>query len=406
MFDLSKHPYFTEYIDPQSGVKSYVLTERVAALQQQFYFTQQSVTPDGRYLFVVCSNPPARSHTLALVSLDPENPFIRHFPQAEFIGGGIPCITPEGDGVYIGIYDTVYKMDFDGKMTPIIVLTPEFTHNRTIQRLFTHASISCDNKYLVMDMRIGGVWYVGLGDLKTGEIKILNKFGREYNHAMFSPTDPNLFIIDQDWWRDFHTGEYMPINNRIWLMDTERERFEPLMPREYYARRDSEGAHDYFSGDGYVCWSDYFHGAYECNVETREINHVWHRPICHSHCSSDRQMFVGDQSPYFWKDTPCRTIFYDRQTNKEIDIFSALPYPGHSRYYHYDPHPQFCVNDSIIVSTTTVMDGRIDVAITPTEPLLEKCRECGSEVTAEAHILGTGPNVHGKEEKMYEKMME
>ncbi len=60
----------------------------------------------------------------------------------------------------------------------------------------------------------------------------------------------------------------------------------------------------------------------------------------------------------------------------------------------------FCVNDSILVSTTTVMDGRIDVAITPVVPLLEKCRECGTEVTAEEHILGTGPNVHDKEEKM------
>ena len=32
MFDLSKHPYFTEYIDPQSGVKSYVLTDEKCSI--------------------------------------------------------------------------------------------------------------------------------------------------------------------------------------------------------------------------------------------------------------------------------------------------------------------------------------------------------------------------------------
>ena len=84
MYDLSKHPYFTEYTDEKSGVKSYVLTERVAELQQQLYFTQQSVTPDGKYLWVVCSFPPAKYHSMALVSLDPENPFMRHFPHAAF----------------------------------------------------------------------------------------------------------------------------------------------------------------------------------------------------------------------------------------------------------------------------------------------------------------------------------
>lgn len=381
MFDLSRHPLFTEYTDPKSGVKSYVLTERVAGIQKQFYFAQPSVTRNGKYLWITCCNPPARYSTLAVISLDLDNPFIRHFPYASpDTHCSLPCIDPEGDGVYFGCYDTVYKLSVEGELTKIIKLSPEFVHYRPIQRLFTHASISCNNKYIALDMQIGGNWYMAIGDIKTGEVKLLNKFGSCHNHAMFSPVDPDLILLDQDWWRDQHTGEYMPINNRIWLTNTTGTRLEPLMPKEFYGRTDTEGAHDYFSGDGYICWSDYYNGAFECNVETREVNHVWKRPICHSHSSFDRQMFVGDESPYKWKNIPCRTIFYDRATNKEIDIFSSLPYPDYDRFYHIDPHPQFCADDSVIVSTTTVIDGRVDVAITPVAPLCEKCRDDGEEV--------------------------
>ena len=43
MYDLSKHPYFEEYIDSKTGVKSYILTERVGFAQQHFYFTNTSL---------------------------------------------------------------------------------------------------------------------------------------------------------------------------------------------------------------------------------------------------------------------------------------------------------------------------------------------------------------------------
>ena len=92
-------------------------------------------------------------------------------------------------------------------------------------------------------------------------------------------------------------------------------------------------------------------------------------------------MFVGDQTPYTWVTKPCQTLFYDRETNKEIEIFSSLPCPTSGRdYYHCDPHPQFCAKDSLIVSSTTVNGGTVDVAITPVEPLLQKCRSNGTVV--------------------------
>ena len=147
MFDLSKHPYFTPYTDPKSGIVSYILTEKVAPLQRQFYFAQPSVTADGKYLWFLCFNPPARYMTLGVLSLDPENPFIKNFPYAAPQGGN-PCVTPEGDGVYFGVGNIVCKLDIEGKLTKLITVGTEITHGRPIERLFTHASISADGKYI------------------------------------------------------------------------------------------------------------------------------------------------------------------------------------------------------------------------------------------------------------------
>lgn len=385
MFDLSRHPYFTEYIDPKSKVKSYVLTEKIAPLQQHFYFAQPSVTEDGKYLWLYCAYPPATYMVLAVVSLDPDNPFYRVFPHAARVeDGGYPCITPEGDGVYFGAGNTLYKLDVEGNLTKILTVGNDILQNRKITRLFTHASISPDNKYIALDMIIGNKWYMAIGDIHTGEIKMLNKYGRCYDHAMFSPKDPNLILLDQDWWRDADTVEYFPINNRMWLLTTDGKSFQPALKNSFYWHDGTEIAHDYWSGDGHLCWADYPNGAYELDEETGQSVCVWKRPVCHSHCTHHREYFVADQSPYIWKNTPCRVLFFDRKTNKEVDIFSALPYLEilGNRWFHSDPHPQFCAKDSMVVATVTVF-GAITVAITDIEELKTKCQENGYVVGSE-----------------------
>lgn len=388
MLNLDKHPYFTKYTDPQSGVESYLLTEGVAGMHQHFYFSESSVTKDGKYLWVRCTNPPSWFPTLAVVSLDADNPFIRHFPNAG-ISGGNPIITPEQDGVYYPNDDCIYKVDLEGNVTKVFQVDPGFLRYRTVSRLSTHCTVSCDGKYMILDMMVGGIYYVMRVELATGEYKVLNNFGRCYDHAQFCPTRPDLFLIDQDWWRDYHSGEYICIDNRIWLMDIEGTRFEPVVPNAFYARNGSEICHDFWSEDGYLCWIDYNLGAYEYDIDAGEINYIWRRPICHSHTNPDRTLWVGDQSPYTWSEKPCQVLFYDRETNKEIQVFSALPEPSVTRgKYHVDPHPQFVCGGKYIVSTATVLTDTATVAVTPVDGLLEKCRRLGTEIIGCPEIPG------------------
>jgi hypothetical protein len=57
--NLDRHPYFEPWTDPGTGVRSYILTERVAPLQKAFYFVNASISPDESVLWFEAAFPPA-----------------------------------------------------------------------------------------------------------------------------------------------------------------------------------------------------------------------------------------------------------------------------------------------------------------------------------------------------------
>lgn len=400
MINLVNHPYFSEYIDPKSGVKSYLLTEKISKMQQHFYFCNTSLTFDSKYLWIRCSNPPAMIQSLAVVSLDPEEPFIRQFQGAgsDFAKGNLPAIIPGTHDVIFGEGTSVYKVDIEGNIQEILnvnedtlvnqmpgflSIEPNFLKNKMPELLFTHATLSADHKTLAMDMYMGNKTYMCFGDLETGKIRMVDKFGGRLDHAQFSPMHPDLILLDQDGWDDYFSGEHFIFHNRIWIMDRNGTRFEPLLQNSWFGHDGSMICHDFWSLDGKVCYVDYNRGAFECDLDTREEVCVWPRPVCHCHTNADRSLWVADQTPYAWATQPCQMLFFDRDSGKEIEIFSAMPNPD-MRYkprYHIDPHPAFSEDGAYIISTTTVREGQVDVAITPVAPLLETCRKNGTVVS-------------------------
>jgi hypothetical protein len=367
-FDLERHPYFKKWIDPLSGIESFILQKRVAPIQQSFYFTNPSVSSDGKWLWFYTAYPPNRQRTLAAVSLDPDNPYIKHYPQAGFSSVS-PLVAPEGDSVYFCAENNVYKMNISGEVETVCVVPESYIGNRQYNRIATHLSISADKKYLLLDGDLGNFWWVGTGDLETGEVTILKEFGEHHDHALFSPTDPELFLIPQDWWRDKISGHYFPYNHRLWLMNIGQTRFEPVCPHGWYPHS-SRAAHEWWSKDGLICWNEYDKGTYECDPYSLEKTHVWKRPLCHAHCNSSRQYWCADESPYKWETKAVEILFYDRINNSEKHIVSAMPPPPVARsMYHLDPHPQFSPCDNWIVYTTTVKD-KVDIALCPVKNIL------------------------------------
>jgi hypothetical protein len=364
---LEKHPYFEAWSDPASGVTSYLLREVVAPVQQSFYYTQPSLTADERWLWMMVAWPPAPARSLGLVSLDPENPTVRHFPQAQF-PTALPLITPDG-GVWFGAGDTIHHMDMSGASRPVFRLPGDFIGGRQLHRLATHLSLSADGRQLLLDGSVGDTWFVGTVDLESGAFHLIREFSTHHNHALFSTIDPQLFIVAHDQYRNPTTGEFIHHTQRTFLMDLSGERYDCINP-QFKCSPFHGACHEWWSKDGWICFIDYDSGAYACNPATGQTQHVWEEPLCHAHCSSDRRFWCADQSPYLWREKPCEVLLFDRVSGRRTAIQSAMPMPGGDYWatrqtYHLDPHPQFSPLDSSVVYTAVTPAGRPTVAISP-----------------------------------------
>ena len=365
--DLSTHPYFESWCDPLSGVESFILTERVAPWQKGFYFVNSSISPDGNWLWMETAFPPNPVKHLAVVGLDPGKPVIRYFPNAA-CHAETPVIDALGRVIFSMVEDTpdIWRMDVAGNLERLFSLPENFVRHRKITRTGTHFTISADGTHLLWDGKVGNRWYAASLNLETGDFQVIKDFARHYNHAQMSTTEPDLFSIAQDHWRDPVTGEQGGYDLRIWLMSLEGNRFEPVEPKSFHTPSEAgnEVCHEWWAEDGRLCWIRYTDGAFEMDVSSRQIRHVWKRPLCHAHCDRTGRFWVADQSPYQWPN-PCELLFYDRETGREKQIVSAMPGPKWGRNpWHVDPHPRLVRGDEWVLYTTTVR-GAVDVAVCP-----------------------------------------
>lgn len=383
MIDFNRLNIFEEYVDEKTGVRSYILNKKPAECVQSLYFTNQSLSDDQKYLWMYCFYPPLRHHSLGVVSLDPEKPFVRVFKEAVF-HGVTPLVAPEGDKVYFvdGYVNAaqICTIDVNGNIELFARMDPGYIGKKELSRFGTHLSISANGRYMLVDGMFSTFGFAALVDMETREFKVINEYEGMYNHGQFSPVHPKLFLLDQDSSSNPITGKCIAFKNRTWLCDTDATLFAPVVPRSWHGHDGTMFCHDFWSQDGWICWQDYQKGAYEMNPDTNEMVHVWKEPLCHVHTNADRSLWVADQSPYGWPKKSCRVIFFNRSTGKTVDIYSALPAPrykgsetAHGAYsgreYHLDPHPQFSRDGNYIVCTTTARGG-VDISITPVAQLV------------------------------------
>jgi len=190
--------------------------------------------------------------------------------------------------------------------------------------------------------------------------------------SLFAPNDPTLFTIDHDQYRNFTTGEFTHHTERTFLMDTRGERYA-CINAQFRCSPFHGACHEWWSRDGRICYIDYDTGACEYDPATGETVHVWKEPLCHAHCSGDRRYWCADESPYKWREQPCKVLLHDRVTGRRTEIQSAMPMPSADYWatrvtYHLDPHPQISPQDSCVVYTAT-NGGRATVALAPLAPI-------------------------------------
>lgn len=369
-YGLRAHPHFTEFRDPVSGVVSHLLDEVVAPVQQSFYFVNPSLSPDERWLWMQVAWPPAPEKTLAVVSMDPARPLVRHFPQAAFPTAS-PLVAPDG-GVWFGNGPDIRKLDLDGRVETVFTLPADFLDGREFRRLATHLTLSADGEYFLLDGEVGDTWFVGTAHAGSGEFRLIGEFENRHNHAQACPDDPGVFIIARDKYNHPVSGEVIHHSERTFLMRTDGSGYN-CINAEHRCHPFHGACHEWWSKDGRICYIDYDAGAYEYDPRNGRATHVWREPVCHAHCSADRRYWCADESPYYWQERPCKVLFFDRAENRRVEIQSAMPVPigdywANRSTYHIDPHPQFSPRDTCIVYTAT-SSGRPTVAVTPLDQL-------------------------------------
>lgn len=103
MFGPMNSRHFTERVN-ENGVRYWVLSTRVAPIQQGFYFVNSGFSEDGRYLWFYCAFPPAAGHCAGVVDFLTDE--VRWFPETRGSGWMVDPLTGNlywgcGQGIYM-----------------------------------------------------------------------------------------------------------------------------------------------------------------------------------------------------------------------------------------------------------------------------------------------------------------
>lgn len=382
--------FFTAWRDPVSGVVSWVLRHKLAPVQQTFYFTHDCISPDGRWLYTTCAFPPSGfgPHGKCLAVYDLVEKRCALLPETGFWGQNVMLDHVNGSCVWMTggrLFQRVHSLTAQPQL--LAGVSHDFHKNRGFERYATHINYNADRSEVCLDARTVNRSVMGSLPLRDASSIIwAEEQGSNVNHGQFHPHDPDLLMVAKDHWHDAVTGEWHPIDTRIWLVRRPGAKRslpnEPLAGQLFPLIRDTpedRRCHEWWSADGTHVWVvDYHKGTQKIDLSTREIMTVWSGGTCHSHASADDRFLAGDRNVYDWDKSPCSVAFYDVETKTETAIVSSMPLPPGGmdtrRQYHVDPHPHFCCNDSLIAYTTTV-PGDITVAFTAMQDMSANFRQ-------------------------------
>ena len=389
MFTPETSKHFKKYTD-ESGVVSYILTTRVAPIQQGPYFTNPGMTPDGRFMWFGCTCPPSSQKFRAVIDFETDEIFVHHGT----VGANNPWVLENGDvcfaygaGIYkVSPHDTLnYTQLFDASSISRVV-KDRFDKNPKgdIPNCGVnpgHLSIcEADGKTALVDplykafpgTRIGSV------DITTGKFTEWTKVeGWICNHAAINPKNPDLGIVAEDFWVDprdgmFHCIRTLPDGSACRIVLVTRDGGYEIVPPMFKGLT----THEWWSADGRAVYSvDMTNGLCRYDLETKTWELRVPGKAWHGHSSADEKYYVSDIDlvEENYRGCESRVRFYNFETKKDVFIVTKNPAWNdreHQNPYHMDPHPHFTCGGKYVCHTTTV-DGNIDVALTPMQQLID-----------------------------------
>lgn len=378
MYTPETSKLFEKRINHQNGVVYYVLTAKVAKFQQGFYFVNNSMTSDGRYLWFYASFPPMHhSECRMLGYIDFEEDSINLCPDTLF-NAASPWVNPDNGEVYFTWENRLYKRkpEKDAECQLLFRLKT----NRLIHGISTHLTpLDKECTKFVIDFREGNLgFYVGVANLETGEFEQWHKAPFYVNHAQINPANPDLILFAYDGYTDFETGEspWIPndedgIYQRLWTVDKSGN-------ASLHAPLGEMASHEWWSNDGKKLYYVSTAGINFKNLETGEHKTVHVCNPWHAHTTKDESLYVYDEAlpdaqGNWFRGCASSVKLFNSKTGKVTDIVTRMSEnnwsPDNQCGYHIDPHPRFCENEKYIVFTTSD-EGGADLAIANVKEVL------------------------------------
>jgi len=367
---------FTRWKNPSNGVESLVLTERLAPVQQSFYFTNPSLTEDGRFLWVTCQYPPpGGKHAVSVTGIvDFEKDEMRVYHEVQQTAGRPLLDLVTGDIYWAQDLDIWKRGPHAGDKAVRINRFPRELAVGRMERIATHFTYSADRKSLNIDARFikpdgSQVVYIGDMPLDGSPFRLWQKVeGIFYDHGLFSPTNPDEQMFAWEYWQDHAPFDHDKPYHRLWFI-RRGEKARPILQQPV-----SHSGHEWWDPDGKNIW--YVHygvGIKKVDVSTGVETMKWPGVLSHGHSDQTGRYLVADMmaDPVI---CDCHVAFHDTVTGKEVEIVNRPPLAAElTQCTHLHPHPQFCCGDKYICHTTTVYD-RVDIALVPTRDLIERSR--------------------------------
>ena len=361
--DLTHSPLFDTVVHPESGVTGHVL--RLDDLwYQSFYFTNPSLSLDGRYLWFYCMPDAKTRKSLGVADL--EAGAIRVLPESQF-GDASPMVDPADGSVYwIGGPERKELChcgpEPDAKTTVLNRFPEEWIGNHRFRKVATHLTFTADRTAVNFDAHLGDLWMAGLMPLDGSTPEIWQRFDVCYNHAQCHPTRNDLMLIAQDFWNDVVTQERQVYTHRLWLLaqdGTHRSIYKEPTPRH---------GHEWWSRAGDAVWYvNYDKGVCRYDLASQETECFWGKHILHAHCTADESLLVGDSFRRHGDTQLVDVLAYNRATGAETAIATNMLLP--SRRGHLHAHPQITACGTYVVYTYYTDDGRTSVALVPVAQL-------------------------------------
>ena len=373
---------FTRVVDKKSGVPYYVLTTKAVEYQQGFYFVNESMTEDGRYLwFYATVNPVYNGRARHLGYIDFLTDEIVICYDVPFEGGAGPYVDVKTGEVYFCNGGSIYLRAPGKNEKARLLCTPKI--EGAVMRLATHLTRTSDKKHFFLDAQCGTHKYVqGLVNIETGDFEkwTENDFYNT-NHGQINPKNDRIALCAYDLSVNLDNGEKIRIPKnekgeyeRLWIVTAEGE-------RRMYPAMHNYATHEWWNAKGdifYYCCDNY--GIYGIELATgKDVTILEGWDPWHSHSTADDNLFVFDEKKLeryggkWYRGCPAAVNLLNRKTGKVAVIVSEMPDNGHTpenpNNYHIDPHPRFNSKERYIVFTTSELGG-CDLAIAVVDEVL------------------------------------